>query len=334
MPPEDVAGETRLTVTVPTEQAGNRLDRLLADACPDLSRSRLQNLIRDGRVSGARGTLSEPSYRVKPAETVTVVVPAPTTALPEPQDIPLVVVHEDADLVVIDKPAGMVVHPAPGNPDGTLVNALLAHCGDSLKGVGGVLRPGIVHRLDKDTSGLIVAAKSDAAHAALAAQFKDHSIERLYRALVWGVPSPTSGRIEANIGRHPRDRKRMAVRPPGQGRTAATHYRTLGTSGMAAALIECRLETGRTHQIRVHLESLGHPLIGDPVYGRVTPARRASLAPEAARAAAGFPRQALHAGVLGFVHPKSQERMRFESFFPFDFKDLLDEFKITYPSPA
>ncbi len=293
-----------------------RLDRFLADALPDLSRSRIKALLQDGHVTESGQTISDPSYRVKPQMTFQVSVPAPEEAAPAPQAIPLTIVHEDADLLVVDKPAGLVVHPGPGQPDGTLVNALIAHCGDSLSGVGGVKRPGIVHRLDKDTSGLIVVAKNDAAHKSLSAQFADRSIDRSYRALVWGVPMPPSGRIEGNIGRHPKDRKKMAVVAPPRGKSAATRYRLLQRFGDAASLVECKLETGRTHQIRVHLTHIRHPIIGDPVYGRRTPARKNALSEDAARLIGALNRQALHAALIGFEHPRTGERLKFDSELP------------------
>lgn len=318
---DDAGGAVLLTVTDDAE--GTRLDRYLADVLPDLSRSRVQALLRDGCVRSESGaTVSDASARVKRGATYSVTVPAPEAATPEPQDIPLNIVHEDAHLIVIDKPAGMVVHPAPGNRDGTLVNALLHHCGDSLLGIGGVLRPGIVHRIDKDTSGLMVAAKSDKAHAGLAALFAEHAIERLYRAIVIGVPEPVQGTIDQNIGRHPTDRIRFATVSEFSGKTAITHYRLLAQSDMAVAEIECRLETGRTHQIRVHMASAGHPLVGDPLYGRSTRTRRAALSREKRIAADAFPRQALHAATLAFRHPVTGEDLSFATEPPEDYRTL------------
>jgi len=308
---------------------GDRIDRWLAgclgarDESPPLSRNRLKTLILDGQVSVDGATISDPSDSVKPGARYRIEVPPAAPAEPEGQDLPLTVIYEDDALIVVDKPAGMTVHPAPGAPDGTLVNALIAHCGDSLSGIGGVRRPGIVHRIDKDTSGLLVVAKTDAAHHGLARLFAEHTIERAYRAVCWGVPVPSAGRIEGAIGRHPRDRIRMAVRPEGFGKPAVTHYRTLRRFGEVAALLECRLETGRTHQIRVHLTHIGHPLVGDPVYGRGRTARLTG-APEPVRELLrGFHRQALHAAVLGFAHPISGERLRFESPLPAEISDLL-----------
>ncbi len=303
-------------------QAGLRLDKWLAEALPHLSRSRIKALIEDGRVSSDGQTMADPSAKVKPGQCFAVAIPPPEPATPEPQDIPLDIVYEDADLVVIEKPAGLVVHPAAGNPDNTLVNALLSHCTDSLSGIGGVSRPGIVHRLDKDTSGLLVVAKNDQAHQHLAKQFEDHSIDRAYHAVVWGVPQPRSGVIEGNIGRSPNDRKKMAVVNKG-GKRALTRYRVLRTFGDVASLVECRLETGRTHQIRVHMTSIGHPLVGDPVYGRPRSGRIKGVSAEAREALSEFPRQALHAVLLGFSHPRTGERLKFESDIPNDLGILL-----------
>jgi len=293
-----------------------------------MSRSRLRQLIDDGRVTHGDVTIKDPNHRVKPGEHYKIDVPAPVPAEPAAQDIPLSVVYEDDDLIVINKPAGLVVHPAAGNPDGTLVNALIAHCGTSLKGVGGEMRPGIVHRLDKDTSGLLVAAKNERAMASLAKQFANHTIERAYHAIVWGSPRLGEGRIETQIGRNPYDRKRMGVMRTG-GKEARTRYRVDERFGEQtrpiASLIECRLETGRTHQIRVHLTHLGHPLIGDPTYGRSRQAPRAKTPEQEAafRTVMEFPRQALHAFVLGFQHPSLHKTLRFESDWPKDMAELL-----------
>ena len=314
--------------TAETSHKGWRLDHFLSRALPDLSRARLQALIKNGNVTHNGLTIRDPNYRVKPGESYAVTVPPPAAANPVAQEIPLSIVHEDDDLIVIDKPAGLVVHPAAGNVDGTLVNALLAHCGASLPGIGGVARPGIVHRLDKDTSGLLVVAKNERAMRSLAKQFAAHAVERAYNAIVWGKPRARTGMIEGNVGRSPFDRKRMAVLR-GQGKPARTRYEVLesfGTRDSAfASLIECRLETGRTHQIRVHLAHLGHPLIGDSTYGRSRQAPRAKSEEErvAFDAAAAFKRQALHAGVLGFFHPSLQKKLRFESPWPADFANLM-----------
>lgn len=306
------------TVVVPAAAAGARLDKWLAEAIPDLSRSRLKALIEDGAVHLAAAPVRDPAHRVQTGQTIRVAVPAPGPAAPEAQAMDLRIVYEDADLIVVDKPAGLVVHPAAGNPDRTLVNALLAHCGPSLAGIGGVKRPGIVHRIDKDTSGLLVAAKTERAHAGLTAQFSARTVERRYDALVWGVPKPARGVITGAIGRSSADRKKMAVVARG-GRHAETLYETIEAFGAAAAHVQCRLRTGRTHQIRVHLASRGHPLIGDPVYGRAR-TRNADALPAVVR---GFPRQALHAATLGFVHPGAGAALRFESPLPDDMARLM-----------
>jgi 23S rRNA pseudouridine1911/1915/1917 synthase len=322
-----VDGKKRRAVAA-ENQAGQRLDRFLADAHSDMSRSRLRQLLDAGAVTRGGETIRDPNHRVKPGEVYLIVVPPPVPAAPLGQDIPLAVVYEDKDLIVIDKPAGLVVHPAAGNLDGTLVNALIAHCGDSLAGVGGVARPGIVHRLDKDTSGLLIAAKNERAMKSLAKQFANHTIERAYHAVVWGSPRLGDGLIETQIGRNPFDRKRMGVLRAG-GKEARTRYRVVERFGSAtrplASLIECRLETGRTHQIRVHLTHLGHPLIGDASYGRARQAPRAKTPAEAAayEAIANFPRQALHAYLLGFQHPSLHKTLHFESKWPADLSGLI-----------
>lgn len=299
--------------------AQHRLDRLLALALPDLSRSRLKQLIEGGHVAIAAGKLVEPSSRVKPGTVIEVTIPATLPAIPLGQDIALTIVYEDAHVIVIDKPAGLVVHPAAGNPDGTLVNALIAHCGESLKGIGGEARPGIVHRIDKDTTGLIIAAKTEVAHRSLGRQFASHTIERLYKAVIWGSPRAASGVIEGNIARSAVNRQKMAVVQSG-GKTARTHYRVLQVFGQSAtgpgvaSLVECKLETGRTHQVRVHLAHLGHPLVGDNVYGRARTVKGLEIA---------IGRQALHAAVLGFQHPATHKALRFESPLPGDMQSLL-----------
>nr|WP_201152778.1 RluA family pseudouridine synthase [Rhodothalassium salexigens] len=318
-----------LKVTDPAE-AGGRLDRWLAARLPALSRTRLKALIQSGQVCRADGTAVREGKRpVALGETYRVTVPAAAPAIPEAQAIPLDVLYEDDDLVVLVKPAGLVVHPAAGNPDATLVNALLHHCRGSLSGIGGVARPGIVHRLDKDTSGVMVAAKTDRAHQGLARQFAEHSLTRRYRALVWGAPCPAAGRIDGAIGRHPVDRKRMAVRATG-GKRAVTHYETLDRfagRGRAAALalVRCTLETGRTHQVRVHMAHMGHPLVGDPLYGRPPPAERLAraLGAPAADALRAFPRQALHAADLAFRHPVSGAALTFSAPLPDDMAALV-----------
>ncbi len=323
--------QRRLSVTAVAADAGARLDRVLADHLPALSRSRLKGLIADGRVTGEGGVIPDPSRRVRAGQNFVIIVPETVPAIPRAQAIPLALVYEDDDVVVVDKPAGLVVHPAPGNPDRTLVNALIAHCGDSLSGIGGVRRPGIVHRLDKDTSGLMVVAKNDGAHRGLAAQFAAHSIERAYKALVWGAPRPRRGEISGNIGRHPRHRKRMAVLRGG-GKTATTRYRVLAAYGPAdggkepvASLLECRLTTGRTHQIRVHLASIGHPVIGDRTYGGANAGSRARLPPALAARLEALGRQSLHADLIGFEHPRTREILRFSSQMPNEISILIRE---------
>ncbi|HJN23533.1 MAG TPA: RluA family pseudouridine synthase [Rhodospirillales bacterium] len=302
---------TTYTVPVAEDKAGVRLDRLLAEALPEFSRTRLKALIEAGCVSRLDDGVAvmEAARRVKAGQIFTVSVPAPRPAKPKPQTMPLVVVHEDEDLIVIDKPLGLVVHPAPGHADGTLVNGLLAHCGGSLSGIGGISRPGIVHRLDKDTSGLLVAAKNDAAHRSLAAQFAEQSVEKAYLAVVWGVPSPSSGEITGNIGRNPRNRKTMAV-VAGGGKPALTSYRTL-TAFAGASLVDLRPATGRTHQLRVHMAGFGYPIIGDPLYGGGA-TRRLKALPAAARAIVKtYGCQALHAYLIGFRHPRSGAIIKF-----------------------
>ena len=309
-----------LVVELGADVAGVRLDKALAEACPDLSRARLQALMAEGRVSRDGTVVSDGSSKAQPG-LYEIDIPPPLPADPQPEAIPLTVLFEDAHLIVVDKPAGMTVHPAPGNETGTLVNALLHHCAGSLSGVGGVARPGIVHRLDKDTSGVMVAAKSDAAHAGLSALFAAHDLERMYVALTRGAPRPASGRIETRIGRSSSDRKKMAVLRTG-GRLAVTDDRTTAAFGPLdrplAARVECRLHTGRTHQIRVHLASLGAPLLGDPIYGSGSP----SAPVRAAMTEAGLTRQALHAAVLGFVHPVTGQRMDFRTEPPADMQRL------------
>ena len=317
-------GPIRHEITVADTEAGMRIDRLLADRLSDLSRSRLKSLIEAGCLTTGGATINEPSRRVKHGQTFAIIIPEAVAPTPKAQAIALEVVFEDPHLIVIDKPAGMVVHPAPGNPDRTLVNALIAHCGASLQGIGGERRPGIVHRLDKDTSGLIVAAKTDAAHRDLVAQFARRSIERVYGAVAWGVPAPRAGRIAANIGRSPHNRKKMAVLERG-GKPAVTHYQVVeALAGGAASLLDCRLGTGRTHQIRVHLTHRGHPLVGDRTYGRTGDRRLRSLSEAGRAAVAAMTRQALHARILGFRHPAHGKPLRFESDLPPDIKTLIN----------
>jgi 23S rRNA pseudouridine1911/1915/1917 synthase len=317
---EDDAALDLRQVEIAPDAAGGRIDKTLAAAIPELSRARLQALIADGRVSGPGGPVADPSGKAL-AGRYEVAVPPAAPAEPQPEAIPLVVLFEDADLIVVDKPAGMAVHPAPGSETGTLVNALLAHCGASLSGIGGVARPGIVHRIDKETSGVMVAAKTDAAHQGLSALFAAHDIERVYLALTRGSPPARRGAIEGAIARSTHDRKKMALVKSG-GRHAVTHYVVEETFGPEArplaARLACRLETGRTHQIRVHLASKGCPCLGDPIYGSGPPAEPVRKA----IAEAGLKRQALHAAVLGFRHPVTGEALRFESPLPDDMARL------------
>ena len=321
---EPSASDASVTrVTVEPGDAGERLDRLLATRLVEMSRTRLKHLVEAGRVTMEGATITDPSLRVKPGQTFELALPAPVADKPLPQAMELAIVYEDAHLLVLDKPVGLVVHPAPGNPDRTLVNALLAHCGESLAGIGGVRRPGIVHRLDKDTSGLMVIAKNELAQARLAADFAAHRIHRAYHAVVWGVPQPREGEIATRIGRSPRNRKKMAVLREG-GKAAVTRYRVLRTFKDAAALVECRLATGRTHQIRVHMTEHGHPLIGDRTYGNPRSPGRLRGVPAAHRdAIAALPRQALHAVLLGFRHPATGEYVQFSSDLPADIADLI-----------
>jgi 23S rRNA pseudouridine1911/1915/1917 synthase len=308
-----------LLLTVPPECAGLRVDKavttLAARQQPDLSRARVQALLAQGFVKLSGQTVTDASRKVKTNEAYTLLVPPPEKAEPEAQAMDLRIVYEDDDVIVLDKPAGLVVHPAPGNRDHTLVNALLAHCGSSLSGIGGVARPGIVHRLDKDTSGLIVVAKNDAAHHALSGQFADRSLSRTYRALVWGLPVPSAGSIDAPIGRSPKDRKKMAV--TSKGRSALTHYKVIEEYG-DVSLVECQLATGRTHQIRVHLAHIKHPVVGDPVYGK-------SRAKKGEESLQNFPRQALHAVALHFIHPRTHKLKKFTSKLPKDMQKLIKE---------
>ena len=322
------------TVSVAAEDAGARLDRLLAARIPALSRSRLKALILEGQVSiaGAQAarTILDPSAEVKSGDVITVNLPPPQDAKPVGENIPLAIVYEDDDLIVIDKPAGLVVHPAAGHATGTLVNALIAHCGDTLSGIGGVKRPGIVHRLDKDTSGLMVIAKNDRAHQALSKQFAEKlesGLTRGYLALIWGAPDRPRGTIDAPLDRHPTAREKQAVRKGG--RDAVTHWELRETYSDAdgkpvAGLIECLLETGRTHQIRVHLAHIGHPILGDETYATGFKTKAARLSPQARAALDALGRQALHAAILGFTHPTSGDRLDFESPLPADMARLAE----------
>ena len=333
----------RLEAEAGQTHAGQRLDRFLSEALPALSRTRVQALIRQGQVrlkhsqghvSGA--TIEDVKYRVKPGDCFELEVPPATPLEIAAEAIPLDVVYEDDALIVIDKPAGLVVHPGAGQPGGTLVNALLAHCGESLSGIGGVARPGIVHRLDKDTSGLMVVAKTDRAHRALAKQFADHGrtgkMARGYLALVWGAPSRPHGSIDAPIGRHPTARTKMAVVRKDKGRHAVTHWRVAETYGTEedapiAALMECTLETGRTHQVRVHMAHMGHPLIGDPTYARGFKSKLRILPENVQEALMRLDRQALHAAHLAFTHPGHRTLLEFNSPLPDDLSQIVGQFK-------
>ncbi len=328
---------TRISIIATPEDAGMRLDTFLAAKAEDLSRSRLKALVQEGAVTAAGAVEVNPKKPVVAGTEYVVTLPAPVAAEPEPQDIPLDILFEDEFLIVLNKPAGMAVHPAPGSDDGTLVNALLYHCKGQLSGIGGVERPGIVHRLDKLTTGVMVAAKTQPAHLGLAALFESHDIERAYRAVTRGAPRPAAGTVDEHLARSQADRKKMAiVRNPeaGGGRRAITHYKTLETFGVrergtffpSAALVECRLETGRTHQIRVHMAHLGTPLVGDPVYGRHKGVSCLGSGPgydTGMLAAREFPRQALHAAMLGFIHPITEAALRFETPLPDDMSNLV-----------
>ncbi|MBA4048295.1 MAG: RluA family pseudouridine synthase [Sphingomonas sp.] len=309
-------GADTIQVTISGAAAGLRLDRALAELVPELSRERVKALIAAGQVTDAAGIESRDSARrTHDGQRFSLALPPPLPLDTPAQDIALAITYEDEHVIVVDKPAGLVVHPAAGNLDGTLVNALLHHCAGQLSGIGGVARPGIVHRIDKDTSGLIVAAKSDRAHEGLARQFADHSIDRRYLAMVAGHPNPAAGSVDAPLGRSPANRKKMAI--VAGGKRAVTHYRLLKRL-RDAALVECRLETGRTHQVRVHMASIGHGLLGDPVYSKTGRSHRALLE------TANFRRQALHAARLGFIHPITSIALAFDSEMPADMRLLLD----------
>src|SRR5687768_5464742 len=310
-----MGGKKVIRASIGREAVGWRLDRALAAAVPTLSRERLKALISAGEVAGPLGVVRDPSAKAAAGD-YAVALPEPKPAHNRPQDIALDILFEDDHLLVVDKPAGMVVHPAAGNADGTLVNALLHYCAGRLSGIGGVARPGIVHRIDKDTSGLLVVAKTDVAHEGLAAQFARHSLHRIYLAIVAGVPVPPAGKVDAPVARSAANRKKMAIVEGGRGKRAVTHYRTVRPL-RDAALVECRLETGRTHQVRVHMASIGHALLGDPVYGQPRPAHREVLKK------LGFHRQALHAAELGFKHPVSKENLSFKSPLPSDIQELF-----------
>ena len=324
-----MSNDSRLEVIVEGSEGSPRLDRVLAAHLAELSRSRLKALILAGQVKVKGAPVRDPAYHVAAGDTITIDVPEPVAAVPKGEEIALNIIYEDEDLIVIDKPAGLVVHPGAGHETGTLVNALIAHCGDSLSGVGGVKRPGIVHRLDKDTSGLLVVAKNDAAHQSLSAQFADHgrtgAMRRGYLAFVWGVPNRQRGTVDAPIDRHPHAREKMAVREGG--RHAVTHWEVVesfkGPDGKpVAALIACELETGRTHQIRVHLAHIGHPLMGDMVYGPHFKTKATHLGPRARAALAALDRQALHAYLLALEHPKTGAILQWNSDLPPDLRFL------------
>ncbi len=315
-----------LRITVPNDAPADRLDRFLASGLVSgepLSRTRIKALILDGAVTEDGKVASDPAATIRAGATYALRLPPVRDARPVAQDIPLDILYEDADLIVIDKPSGMVVHPGPGQADGTLVNALIAHCGDGLTGIGGEMRPGIVHRLDKDTSGVMLAAKSQRAHTRLTEMFAAHDLERCYRAVLWGMPGDNDGRIEAPLGRSQRDRKKQAV--VANGRFAATNWTMLRRLPPFASLVECRLETGRTHQIRVHMAHLGHGVVGDPVYGR--PLRSGQMPDAPARDCLAemrrFPRQALHAASLGLAHPVTGAPLEFTSDIPPDMTGLV-----------
>jgi len=309
-------GHTTIDISLDASHAGWRLDRALAAVVPALSRERLKILTKSGALTREGKAVRDPATKVKGDECFALAVPDPTPAHNEPQEIPLPIVYEDEHLLVVDKPAGLVVHPAAGNRDGTLVNALLHHCGGSLSGIGGVARPGIVHRIDKDTSGLLVVAKHDKAHEGLAKQFADHSIDRRYLAIVSGVPRLEGDVVDAPLARSAHNRKKIAIVREGRGKRAVTHWKRLKIL-KDAALVECTLETGRTHQVRVHMASIGHPLLGDPVYGRGKSVHRDLLNQ------LDFKRQALHAAHLGFIHPITKGRLSFDSALPSDMQELF-----------
>jgi 23S rRNA pseudouridine1911/1915/1917 synthase len=329
-------GGQRLQVTVAGDEGSARLDRALAVRLPELSRSRLKALILGGAVNVGSAPTRDPAYHVARGDTITIDVPETVAAEPGPENIALDIVYEDDDIIVIDKPRGLVVHPAAGHETGTLVNALIAHCGASLSGIGGVRRPGIVHRLDKDTTGLMVVAKNDRAHQSLTRQFADHgrtgAMRRGYMALIWGVPGRQRGTVDAPIDRHPFAREKMAVRE--SGREAVTHWEILesfnGRDGKpVAAQLACQLETGRTHQIRVHLAHIGHPLMGDAVYGPHFKTKASHLGPGSRAALAALGRQALHAYLLALEHPQTGEILEWISDLPADLTLLRDNLRAT-----
>lgn len=310
-----------LIVTIADQK--KRLDKFISEQVTDLSRSRIQSLIQDGHIQSDTVTVTSPSHKVKEGESYSITIPPAEPTDMKATPMPLDIVYEDEHLLVINKAAGMTVHPGAGNYHDTLANALLAHCGDSLSGIGGVERPGIVHRLDKDTSGLMVAAKTDKAHRNLSEQIANRTVKRIYNAVCWGIITPPHGTIHGNIGRAPNNRKKMAVVPSG-GKESTTHYKTLEIfGGTVASLVECKLETGRTHQIRVHLTHNGHSLIGDPLYGSFKRKNLTSLSESEIEKIKGFCRQALHAKQLSFTHPETQKTMNFECDIPPDMAELI-----------
>jgi 23S rRNA pseudouridine1911/1915/1917 synthase len=314
------SGPIRITATA--EHAGQRVDRFIAEAIGTMSRSRVKTLIDESRLRSDTGPVTQPAEAVRAGGVYILDVPPPIAATPLPQVIPFTILYEDSDLIVLDKPAGLVVHPAPGNLDGTLVNALLAHCGPGFTGIGAERRPGIVHRLDKDTSGVMVVAKTQLANDVLTTAFAAHDLDRAYTALCWGLPLPPAGEIEGAIGRDRTDRKRMAIVGHG-GKAALTRYRTVRTWGTSLALLECRLATGRTHQIRVHLSASHHPVVGDPVYIRRVPSAAKSVQQPLRGRLLDFPRQALHAASLGFAHPRTGKTISFQADLPEDMVSLV-----------
>jgi 23S rRNA pseudouridine1911/1915/1917 synthase len=319
--PEPFPGPFRVTATA--ADAGQRVDRFIAEAIGTMSRSRVKTLIDESRLRSESGLVTQPAEPVRAGAVYTLDIPPPVPATPQPQAIPFTILYEDDDLIVLDKPAGLVVHPAPGNLDGTLVNALLAHCGPGFTGIGAERRPGIVHRLDKDTSGVMVVAKTQLANDALTKAFATRDLERSYVALSWGLPVPPAGEIEGAIGRDKRDRKRMALVQHG-GKAALTRYRTLRAWGTSLALLECWLATGRTHQIRVHLSASGHPVVGDPLYIRRVPSAAKTMEQPLRGELLDFPRQALHAASLGFAHPRTGRTLSFQAPVPADMAALIN----------
>lgn len=323
--------EDVIDLVVPEGQEPTRLDKAIADLYPELSRTRIKSLIEVGVVKVNNNIIDTPSYKANGEDVITLNIPPAVDDTPKPENIPLDIVYEDDDLLVINKEVGMVVHPGAGNYDGTLVNALLYHCKDNLSGIGGVKRPGIVHRIDKETSGLLVVAKNDKAHQGLSDQLQDRTLSRTYAALVWRVPTLIKGSIDQPIGRHPTNRLKMAIRKT-SGRDAITHYHVQDKYDEAACWLECKLESGRTHQIRVHMQYMRHPLVGDPLYGLpkqegLSLLKRAGYEEEIANKINDFGRQALHAHKIGFIHPISGEEMGFSSEFPEDLQNLKNLLK-------